>query len=191
MEILQATIGLIIAVTALITAVGLAVRLSGRQMERAIKAERNVREKMESDLRAEIAQERERADKAGFRIQQLEEQRVKDLALIEEQKTKIEELNGQVKTALNQLAVMQEQVEKLQNDLDHERRENDRLEKENKRLEALNAELFATSRDLQIENKTFKQAFVLLGEKLGNDGPEQPEPPTAPESKSEPEKQIA
>jgi len=188
MENLGNPVNFILAFAVLIGGLGLLVRVTITMIHRASEEERKAREKLEVELRSDIKTEREERSKATFRIKELEEKRIADLALIEGQKAKIEELTQQVGTLLNQMAALQETVKTLKTELDSERRENERLVKDNHRLEKLNADLFEQARDRQIENKAFREALVLLGMKLSDD---RTDPPKTPNSEIAPEKRIA
>jgi len=184
MENLGNPVNFILAFAVLIGGLGLLVRVTITMIHRASEEERKAREKLEVELRSDIKTEREERSKATFRIKELEEKRIVDLALIEEQQRKIEELTVQVSTLLNQMATMQETV-------NTEKRENQRLSKENGRLEKLTSELFETAKNQQIEIKTYRESMVLLGLKLSDDGIDPP--PTTPDSNpiKAPEKRIA
>ena len=174
MELYELAIYIIGLVSALVGA----VKTVATMLKRASEREAAARDALNAELRSDIRAAQEETGKAKFRIGELETQRVADLALIEEQNKQIAELKTQIGTLLTQMATMQETVDSLQKKLDNERRENERLLAENKRLEKLNGDLFETSKGLQIENKTFREAVTLLGIKLSEDGPETPGPKT-------------
>jgi peptidoglycan hydrolase CwlO-like protein len=169
---------LIIYAVALLSSIVGMVRLVFTMLKRAAEREGLARAGLEKALHEIIEVEKGKASAALFRIGTLEGQRTADLALIEEQNKKINELKAQIGTLLKQMATMQESLETVQEQLENERRENERLIAENKRLEKLNGDLFETSKGLQIENKTFREAVALLGLKLADDEPEPPGPKT-------------
>lgn len=156
MDFAQAILGIMTALAGLLAAVAAAVRISTQRWEKSDQERRRLSDELIKELRHDITTERNDNQALRQRVKDLEESRVKD-------QRALDELQGQLKTVLSEMASLQGQIKALESKLEKAEKENGQLRTEN---EHLRSDLDEARRKLAVAEQAvtnYRDALRLVG----------------------------
>lgn len=186
MDVLQLIGALVGAIVVLVGA----VKLSNRQTNKAMDGERAARIALEKQLRRELKDGADELEKARNRIRDLVAERQRDKNELTATKEELEavknDLGGQLKTLLIEMALLQEQVQQLKTDLDAERDRNSDLEAKNEAQAQTIRERDATITALENQIVGYQDALrIVQGQLKPEPGEHKPDCIESTESESQ------